>query len=487
MVLVAIGIVCPFMSRADSRDTATALLEELSDEDPVRLSTFVTEHFSAAALADYPASAWARSLAIVTRESGGLSDWRLDGSADDVTIEGHARATGQPVVGHVWLDPREADKIRGLQLTGDLLARTVDAPTWPTALTDDRGIIAAIDAEIDWRVANDRFSGVVLVAYRDEVLIERAVGWSDAEHLRENRIGSRFALASLGKMFTAVAVAQLVEAGLLSLDEPIDRLLPTYPDHALAQLITPRQLLGHTSGLGDLRLADRGVWQDFERGAGPGEMLIRLGGLSQEFPPGAGYSYSSAGFLVLGALIEAAGGMPFADRIRTHVFAPAGMGDALFPEPGQLPDRAAEGLMFAPDDPLGLRARVGNGVSVPIFSGPAGGAYATADDMFHFMRALVRGRLIERPTLAQFTKGLSATWDGLSLYALGFIERQTPVGRMFGHAGGAGTAGINDMVWASANGAWTVVVLSNYDAPVAVDLGTRVMDFVMGQKCDCAG
>jgi CubicO group peptidase (beta-lactamase class C family) len=461
---------------------ATALIEALADGEPARLNAFVTARFSKAALAEYPASAWARSLVIAAQESGGLSDWHLDGDAGDVRVSGHTRATGLPVAGHVWLDLKDNGRIRGLQLTRDLSARTANAPVWPKRVIEGREITAAIDREIDWRASNNRFSGVVLVAHGDEILVERAVGWADAGHRRENRASDRFALASLGKMFTAVAVAQLVEAGKLLLDEPIGRLLPTYPDRHLAQSITPRQLLGHTSGLGELRLTAPDVWQDFERGAEPSEMLHHLAEVTQEFPPGTGYSYSNAGFLVLGALIEAAGGTSYVDRIRTRVFEPAGMADALFPEPGRLPDRAAEGLTFAPDDPFGLRARIGNGTSVPIFSGPASGAYATANDLFRFMRALSSGRLIASDTLRTFTNGLSPTWDKLGLYALGFIERRTSTGRMFGHAGGAGAAGINDIVWSSADGAWTVVVLSNYDAPVAVDLGTGIMDFVMGSE-----
>ena len=481
-VLGWIGLLLPRGAFANSPDVAAALIEALGDAEPAQLNSFVTTHFSAAALADYPARSWTRALLIAAKESGGLRDWHLDGDADDVTVSGRTQATGLPITGHIWLDPKDRGKIRGLQLTRDQLARTADAPVWPEQVIGDHEIEVAINKEIDWRASNDRFSGVVLVAHGDDILLERAVGWADAGRKRENRASDRFALASLGKMFTAVAVAQLVETGKLSLDEPIGRLLPTYPDPQLAQSITPRQLLSHTSGLGELHLTTPGVWRDFERGAGPGEMLHHLAGVTQEFSPGAGYSYSSAGFLVLGALIEAAGGTPYKDRIHALVFRPAGMVDALFPEPGRRPVRAAEGLTFAPDDPFGLRARIGNGMSVPIFSGPASGTYATAHDLFCFMRALLEGRLIASDTLRTFTDGLSPTWDKLGLYALGFIERRTSRGRMFGHAGGAGSAGINDVVWSSADGAWTVVVLSNYDAPIAVDLGTGIMDFVMGAE-----
>jgi len=447
----------------------------------MRLESFAAAHFSESALADFPAPAWARALTILARESGGLDDWSLGGDDGDVTIAGRSRATGLPVAGHVWL---AHGKIAGFQLTRDLRVRPDDAPVWPPHVADLVDLTAAIDRELDWQAADDRFSGVVLVAHGDGILLDRAVGWADAAQGRLNQPSDRFALASLGKMFTAVAVAQLVEAGRLSLDEPIARLLPTYPNPELAAQITPRELLNHRSGLGELGRGPE-VWQDFERGAGPTQMLRHLKTVPQEFPPGTDYHYSSAGFLVLGALIEAAGGDAYADRIRTHVFGPAGMADALFPVPGQLPPRAAEGLSFAPDDPLGRRRRIGNGAAVPIFSSPASGAYATADDLFHFMRALTAGRLISAATLADFTAGRSPTWDRLGLYAQGFIERRTPAGRMFGHAGGAGAAGTNDVVWASDDGAWTVVVLSNYDAPVAVDLGTAIMDFVLANPSCC--
>src|SRR5262249_15762113 len=156
-----------------------------------------------------------------------------------------------------------------------------------------------------------------------------------------------------------------------------------------------------------------------------------LANVRQEFRPGTGYHYSNAGYLALGALIEAAGHDAYVERIRRHVFIPSGMSDAVFPVPGQLPDRASEGLTFQYDDPLGFQPRIGNGKAVPIFSSPAAGVYGTAEDLFYFVRALQTGRLISPDNVRRFTAGLSPTWDRLGLYGLGFIERQTPAGRMF--------------------------------------------------------
>src|SRR5579864_3887034 len=94
-----------------------------------------------------------------------------------------------------------------------------------------------------------RFNGVVLVADNDKIIYQNAVGFSNMGIQQKNTTETRFQLASLSKVFTATAIMQLVEKGIIRLDDPLIKYLPAFPYAG----ITIRQILSHTSGLPDFR------------------------------------------------------------------------------------------------------------------------------------------------------------------------------------------------------------------------------------------
>src|SRR5688572_1133834 len=97
----------------------------------------------------------------------------------------------------------------------------------------------------------DTFSGAVLVAFEDEVLLQLAVGEADKGFHVKNDLETRFNLGSMNKMFTSVAVAQLVEQEKVGLDQPIAAWVDeTWLPRAITERVTVRHLLTHTSGLG---------------------------------------------------------------------------------------------------------------------------------------------------------------------------------------------------------------------------------------------
>jgi CubicO group peptidase (beta-lactamase class C family) len=115
-----------------------------------------------------------------------------------------------------------------------------------------------------------------------------------------NTPDTKFCIASLGKMFTAVAVAQLVQNGKLSFEDTVGKYVPGFPAK-ISDKITVDQLLTHTSGLGDAALRP-------ERTAGPatttGALLRKITKEPLQFEPGSRFGYSNDGFIVLGAIIE---------------------------------------------------------------------------------------------------------------------------------------------------------------------------------------
>jgi D-alanyl-D-alanine carboxypeptidase len=115
----------------------------------------------------------------------------------------------------------------------------------------DAEIVRDLRSEMNQLAAEDRFSGVVLLSKDGQPLFEHAYGFADHAFSAPNKVDTKFNMASMTKVFTTVAILQLVERGEISLDETLAKALPDYPNQEAASKITIHELLGHKSGLGD--------------------------------------------------------------------------------------------------------------------------------------------------------------------------------------------------------------------------------------------
>lgn len=181
----------------------------------------------------------------------------------------------------------------------------------------------------------------------------------DRDHVHTHAFGSLTAdtllhTASVSKSFVATAVLQLVDEGALDLGASVTAYLPDLPwADPRAERITLGHLLSHTSGLGDV--GDYG-WHEPEVDDGAlGRHAARVADWTLERDPGAGFSYSNAGFDLLGHLVATVGGATFEEHMRDRVLRPAGMATSTF-DHRDLP----AGLGAAPH--LGLPARVTPGL-----------------------------------------------------------------------------------------------------------------------------
>jgi CubicO group peptidase (beta-lactamase class C family) len=222
---------------------------------------------------------------------------------------------------------------------------TTITTTAPGGSTDEamEKALAPVSAHAAWLAEQDRFSGAVLVAHNGEILLEDAWGLADREAGTPNTVDTRFRVGSINKMFTAVAILQLVESGQLALDDPIGRYLTEYPNPELASAVTVRHLLTHSGGTGDV--VDDAHWDTYLQHRlelrQVSDWIALFGDRSVSFEPGSRYEYSNYGFILLGALIEAVTGESYYDYVHEHVFAPAGMTATDFqPESEDVPGRA---------------------------------------------------------------------------------------------------------------------------------------------------
>jgi CubicO group peptidase (beta-lactamase class C family) len=339
--------------------------------------------------------------------------------------------------------------------------RAVSAPGPRVAPTE---IVRDLRAHIAQLDADSAFSGAVLVARNGTVLFRGAAGLADRTSRRPNRVDTKFNIGSMGKMFTAVAVLQLTQAGRLSLDDTLRKLLPDYPNPDVAGRITVRQLLTHTSGLGDLF--------DGEYLTSPREWTRTLAahlplfaGKPLQFAPGTKWGYSNAGYLVLGLVVERVSGQTFDEYLRAHVFRAAGMINTSNVAGDDTVRNMALGYTtragFGPPNPG--RPLSTNSAILPARGSSAGGGYSTVGDLFRFAEALRGYRLLDSAyTAALLTGTVVEDSDAPEVkYTLGMEEMTVNGVRVVGHAGNF--PGVSSILDLYPDQAYTVVVLSNVD------------------------
>ena len=265
-------------------------------------------------------------------------------------------------------------------------------------------------------------SGVALVARHGHPVYVHAYGLaSRATHTR-NGLDTQFNLASAGKMFTGVAVAQLVERGRLSFSDPVGRYVPGLP-RRIARTVRIGELLDHTSGLGDY-FADPGYDARRPRLRSLSAYLPLIVHEQLAFKPGTRFSYSNSGFILAGLVVEHVSGEPYAAYLRRHVWGPAGMNHTTCT--GGLPPGRAVGY---------TDSGKANTATLPPNRTSAGGCYSTARDMLRFADALRRHRLLDAATTRVVTTSHVAAPGGG--YGYGFGIRH---GTLWHNGGAPGVA-----------------------------------------------
>ena len=206
---------------------------------------------------------------------------------------------------------------------------------------------------------------------------------------------TRFNLGSAGKMFTAVAVAQLVEAGKVGLDDPVDRYVHGLTSEAAA--VTVRQLLTHSSGLGNFFTPNNlSVLSGAQKVS---DLMPLVASEKPTFTPGSKFQYSNTGFLILGRLVEQVSGESYETYLREHIFEPAGMAaTGMSPSPtytlgvgltsmsGSPPSATGDPQTRPPSygQPMAGEVRPGPlhpSAEAALRGNPAGGSFSTPQDM----------------------------------------------------------------------------------------------------------
>lgn len=286
-----------------------------------------------------------------------------------------------------------------------------------------QGAIEATASLADRLAARDKFAGSLIVAQGDKPVWSRSLGLVDKAGTVPITTDTPMFLASAGKMFTAVSVLQLVEAGKIELDAPFGKYLTDYPNPEMAK-VTIRQLLNHRGGTGDIGILGREDGANRAKVRTIADILALNGARGPDFPPGSKEDYSNYGFILLGAVIERVTGKSYYDYVADHVFKPAGMTHAGFPDHDHLQGVAVGYTTFFGAEPT-LRSNMD---VLPWRGASAGGGVASANDMLAFFRAMQGGKLLS-PTMIRLATARSDT----AWYGMGFVV--DPTHGQWGHGG----------------------------------------------------
>jgi D-alanyl-D-alanine carboxypeptidase len=295
-------------------------------------------------------------------------------------------------------------------------------------------------------------SGVILIAKNGKPIYKEAFGFANLPDSIHNKTNTKFNLASMNKMFTGMAVMQLVEAGKISLQDKLGKYLIDYPNKAVADSVTIHQLLTHTSGMGNF-------WEEYDKLAKEKfktvtDYLPLFVNQKLSFTPGSDFLYSNSGYMVLGLLIEKITGKNYFDFVKENIYKPAKMMNTDAYELDEAISNLATGYTMSLEKPGQWKNNIFSNVTKGT---PAGGGYSTADDLLKFANALQNNILLSKESATLYTSGKVKYREGM--YSYGFEENTINGHRVIGHTGGHDGIASELMIFPDLG--YTVVILTN--------------------------
>lgn len=453
-------------SISPAREAAERFLAAMNG--PGSTEAFVASSFTRTSLEREPAAARAAAFDRLKSLAGGFQvlEWRTaDQRMAEVLAVSKRGSRHAKIV--LFTSAAEPGRITNIFVLPERDPVRAARDAFPAAPVSEQEVVRLARRRLDSLSEEGSFSGGVLIARGDKVLLRDARGLADRTWSVPNRIDTKFNLASVSKMWTAVVIMKLVEQGKLSLDDTLARWVPSYPHPDAAAKISLRDLLRHTGGIGDWDIRKLDV------SLTPGLAAATMTAAPRS--TGGRFAYSNAGYVLLGAAAEAATGRPYEQLVDEFVFQPAGMKSSGFwPVTAVVPNRAT-GYLRPGDDPLGFGPAYSNEQFLGFKGDASGGAYSTLDDMFAFHRALATGRLLNPRTVALMMESPVEMVGAPrpARYGLGLRLEECSGKRTLGHSGGGANSGVSSATFATVDGSWTVIVLGNTDPmpeQVAIDL-----------------
>jgi len=434
--------------------------------DDQAFQRFISEHYSKALLAENDSAYRADRAARTYLDTRGFNLRDIEKSTDNEIV-----VLAQSSLTDLWFRLTMKVETTAPNLITEYTSQRIQPPAkFPVKKLSEKELVHEIKTFMDRLAAADAFSGTLLVAKDGKPIFKTVHGLASKAWNIPNRLDTKLSIASVGKMFTAIAIAHLAEQGKLSFTDTVGKHLPDYPNKEVAQKVTIHHLLTHSSGLGDTYSANYICHKGVLRQVKDWLPLFVNDPKPLAFEPGARWQYSNQGFILLGAIIEKVSGENFFDYIHKHIFQPAGMVNTDYYEGDKDTPNLAMGYTNFED--LGednYQFHLGERRNVSLYNGarggPTGGLSSTLDDLWRFTLAFRGNKLVSAKMVDLLTssKILARKYDANQTYwGYGFELENIDGKRVIGHGGG--DFGISSGVrWYPDSGNYTIIVLSNYD------------------------
>jgi CubicO group peptidase (beta-lactamase class C family) len=337
----------------------------------------------------------------------------------------------------------------------------------PTRAKSAQAAWQSLDVWVKRLAEADRFSGVVLVARGNQIIGVNGYGDASKEFGVKITPSTRMIFGSIGKMFTAVSILQLIEQGTISFDDPLAKYLPGVIAAPADTAIRIKHLLTHTSGLADFLFRPQMSAANRAQYRLVADFLPLLKNDAPAFTPGTKWAYSNTGFLLLGAILEKVEGIPYDSVIAKRVFQRAGMTETQNLDLDLVP----KGIAFTYTrefTSFGQHRWRSDRYVQPVHGTPAGGGWSTAADLARFVDALRGNKLLS----ADMTARMLTPKPDMSSPNYGFgTQIFDATANLVGHTGGGpGTAAF---VQFDKTTGLTAIVLSNNAGPSG-DISRRI-------------
>lgn len=313
----------------------------------------------------------------------------------------------------------------------------------------------------------DRFSGTVLVAQGEQILLSKGYGYANYEYRIANGPSTLYPIASITKLFTAAAIMQLVERGKLQLEQRLGEFIPDYPQ---ARELTLHHLLSFTSGVPDY--TELPQYHIRERLTAD-QIIEWLKALPLHHEPGQGVQKSNSNYVLLAKIIEVVSGMDIEAYLQQNLFTPLQLHHTgVYHNHAVMPNRAygysvsGEGVVQA--EYYEMSGAYGSGF-----------LYSTADDLFKWTRALTNEAVITKESYRKMITPYGYLWYAGGSAGYGCFVNGDPVdeikaeGNIYGYTGS---------LFRYLEGDYTVVLLSNQDAMPIGRIGQGIKDILFQRE-----
>jgi CubicO group peptidase (beta-lactamase class C family) len=354
----------------------------------------------------------------------------------------------------------------------------------PVVAQPQKDLAADVDGFAAALAARDQFSGSVLLARHGKPLVRRGYGLADRRRLRPNTPDTPFMLSSVGKVFTAVMIAKLVEQKQLSFDTTLGALAPDYPLADARDHVTVGHLLTMSSGIQDLFRVPA-FWSEIPTIKSPTDFWKYFASTPLQFRPGTQWAYSNSNFLLLGLIVERVSDRALTSVVEEQIFRPLKLTRTSYTVDGSHPP--ALGYTRTPSSAVGpadaagwypawREPKPGDGF---VLATPMGGGYATVDDLGRVAEALIGYRLLSPEMTRRVLSGvIEADYGGRDGY--GFETRLVNGVRTAGHRGSL--AGSTNQLEFYPDLGYVLVVLGNTDSDGTQTIATHVRDLIAASQ-----